>query len=149
MVTVAGGHLDFGAEKAKALMAETGFPDGLTDKMIARQSPSYGPFNQVLQAQSEEVDINPKLKWVDHATWHQVTRQYLGRSVTYGAARCRWRMCVWHSFSPQSIICTETAVTSISHCNVADALIDAARVEIYPQKQIELWQEARRATLGL
>lgn len=131
MVTDAGGHLDFGAEKAKALMAETGFPVGLTDKIIASQLPSYGPSNQVLQAQSEEVDIKPELKPVDHATWHQMTRQYLGPSVTYGAARCRWRMCIWHSFSPQSIICTETDVTSISDCNMADALIDAARVEIY------------------
>src|SRR5690606_34328532 len=41
----------FDAEKAKALLAEAGHPDGLTVKMISSQLPSYESSNQILQAQ--------------------------------------------------------------------------------------------------
>ena len=39
---------------------------------------------------------------------------------------------------------TPTAVTNFSHCNVADAEIDGARVATDKAKQLELWAEAQK-----
>jgi len=139
------GHMDFNADKAKALLAEAGFPDGLTVKMIASQLPSYESSNQVLQAQLEEVGIKLELEPVEHATWHQMIRKDLSPLVNYGAARFPVAdVYLTQFFHSKSIIGTETAVTNFSHCNVADAQIEAARVETNPQKQIALWNEAQR-----
>src|SRR5690606_34903966 len=81
------GYMAFNPEKARELLAEAGYPDGLTVKMISSQLPSYESSNQILQAQLEEVGINLELEPVEHATWHQMIRQDLSPLVTYGAAR--------------------------------------------------------------
>lgn len=139
------GHMDFNAEQAKALLAEAGFPDGLTVKMIASQLPSYESSNQVLQAQLEEVGITLELEPVEHATWHQMIRKDLSPLVNYGAARFPVAdVYLTQFFHSKSIVGTDTAVTNFSHCNVADAQIEAARVETDPQKQIALWNDAQR-----
>jgi peptide/nickel transport system substrate-binding protein len=139
------GHMDFNADKARALLAEAGFPDGLTVKMIASQLPSYESSNQVLQAQLEEVGITLELEPVEHATWHQMIRQDLSPLVNYGAARFPVAdVYLTQFFHSKSIVGTETAVTNFSHCNVADAQIEAARTETDPQKQIALWNEAQK-----
>ncbi len=135
----------FDAEKAKALLAEAGYPDGLTVKMISSQLPSYESSNQILQAQLEESGFTLELEPVEHATWHQMIRQDLSPLVTYGAARFPVAdVYLTQFFHSDSIIGTPTAVTNFSHCDVADEQIEAARVETDPQKQIELWQEAQR-----
>ncbi|TKT75852.1 ABC transporter substrate-binding protein [Aquamicrobium sp. LC103] len=135
----------FDAEKAKALLTEAGYPDGLTVKMISSQLPSYESSNQILQAQLEETGFMLELEPVEHATWHQMIRQDLSPLVTYGAARFPVAdVYLTQFFHSDSIIGTPTAVTNFSHCDVADEQIEAARVETDPQKQIELWQEAQR-----
>jgi peptide/nickel transport system substrate-binding protein len=47
-------------------------------------------------------------------------------------------------FHGRSIVKTPTAVTNFSHCNQADAQIDAARVSTDPAAQLKLWAEAQR-----
>lgn len=139
------GYMAFNPEKARELLAEAGYPDGLTVKMISSQLPSYESSNQILQAQLEEVGINLELEPVEHATWHQMIRQDLSPLVSYGAARFPVAdVYLTQFFHSQSAIGTDTAVTNFSHCDVADEQIEAARVETDPQKQIELWNEAQR-----
>lgn len=139
------GHVTFDAEKAKALLAEAGYPDGLSVKMISSQLPSYESSNQVLQAQLEEVGINMELEPVEHATWHQMIRQDLSPLVSYGAARFPVAdVYLSQFFHSSSAIGSPTAVTNFSHCDVADKQIEAARVETDPAKQLELWHEAQR-----
>lgn len=143
------GHFSFDAEKAKALLAEAGFPDGLTVKMISSQLPSYESSNQVLQAQLEEVGITLELEPVEHATWHQMIRQDLSPLVTYGAARFPIAdVYLTQFFHSASAIGAEKQVTNFSHCDVADAEIEAARVETDPAKQIALWEEAQRKIIA-
>ena len=142
------GHVSFDAEKARALLAEAGYPDGLSVKMISSQLPSYDSSNQILQAQLDEVGITIELEPVEHATWHQLIRQDLSPLVNYGAARFPVAdVYLTQFFHSGSIIGTPTAVTNFSHCDVADAQIEAARIETDPQKQIALWQEAQRLIL--
>ena len=143
------GHVTFDADKAKALLAEAGFADGLTVKMIASQLPSYQSSNQVLQAQLEEIGITLELEQVEHATWHQMIRQDLSPLVTYGAARFPVAdVYLTQFFHSASAIGAEKQVTNFSHCDVADAEIEAARVETDPARQIALWEEAQRKIIA-
>ncbi len=139
------GHVSFDAERARELLAEAGYPDGLTVRMIASQLPSYEASNQILQAQLDEVGITLELEPVEHATWHQMIRQDLSPLVTYGAARFPVAdVYLTQFFHSDAIIGKPTAVTNFSHCDVADEQIEAARVETDPERQIELWEEAQR-----
>lgn len=132
-------------DKAKALLAEAGFPNGLTVKMISSQMPSYATTDQLLQAQLAKAGIKLELEPVEHATWHQMIRKDLSPLVDYGAARFpvadTYLTQFYHS---NSAIAAPGQVTNFSHCSVADKQIEAARTEVDPKKQIELWQEAQK-----
>src|SRR5690606_23417608 len=47
-------------------------------------------------------------------------------------------------FHSRATVGTPTGVTNFSHCSVADAEIDAARIEPDATKQAALWKEAQR-----
>lgn len=147
--TADNGLMKFDPDKARELLAEAGYPDGLTVKMLSSQLPSYESSNQVMQAQLEEVGINLELEPVEHATWHQLIREDLSPLVSYGAARFPVAdVYLTQFFHSKSGIGTETAVTNFSHCDVADEQIEAARVETDPDKQIALWEEAQRLIIA-
>lgn len=139
------GRLPHDLEKAKALLAEAGYPDGLAVKMMSSQMPSYATTDQLLQAQLAKAGIKLQLEQVEHATWHQMIRKDLSPLVDYGAARFpvadTYLTQFYHS---KSGIGEPGQVTNFSHCSVADKQIEAARTETDPKKQIELWQEAQK-----
>lgn len=138
-------RFDFDPEKAKSLLREAGFPNGLAFNMIASQSPGYYAELQILQANLKESGIMVTLQPAEHATWHQLIRKDLNPVVPYGAARFPIAdVYLTQFFHSRSSVGTATAVTNFSHCNVADEQIDAARTELDPQKRIELWHEAQR-----
>lgn len=139
------GLLSFDADKSKQLLAEAGYPNGLTVKMISSQLPSYESSNQVLQAQLEGTGFTLELEPVEHATWHQMIRKDLSPIVSYGAARFPVAdVYLTQFFDSASSIGSPTAVVNFSHCDVADEQIRAARVESNPEKQLQLWHEAQR-----
>ncbi len=131
-------------EKAKALLKEAGYPDGVTIKMIQSQLPEMLTAAQVFQAQLKRAGINLDMQVVEHATYHQQIRQDLSSIVYYSAARFPVAdVYLTQFFHSRSIVKTPTAVTNFSHCNVADAEIDGARVETDKAKQLALWAEAQ------
>ena len=131
--------------KAKALLAEAGHPNGLTVKVIQSQLPEMLTAMQVFQAQLKRAGINLDLQVVEHATFHAQIRKDLSPLVYYSAARFPIAdVTLTQFFHSRSIVGTPTAVTNFSHCNVADAEIDAARTEPDAAKQVELWHAAQR-----
>ncbi|MBN8896830.1 MAG: polyamine ABC transporter substrate-binding protein, partial [Rhodospirillales bacterium] len=135
--------------KAKALLKEAGYPDGLTVKMIQSQLPEMLTAAQVIQAQLKKAGINLDLQVVEHATFHQQIRQDLSPMVYYSAARFPIAdVTLTQFFHSRSIVKTPTAVTNFSHCNVADKEIDAARVETDRTKQLALWAEAQKKIIA-
>ena len=132
-------------EKAKALLAEAGFSNGLTIKMISSQLPNYATMDPVIQAQLAQAGITLDLQPVEHATWHQMIRKDLSPIVEYSASRFpvadTYLTQFYHS---NSAIGQPGQVTNFSHCDVADQQIAAARVEIDKEKQTQLWQEAQK-----
>ena len=132
-------------DKAKSLLKEAGFPDGITVKMIQSQLPEMLTAAQVFQAQLKKAGINLDMQVVEHATFHQQIRQDLSTMVYYSAARFPVAdVTLTQFFHSRSIVKTPTAVTNFSHCNVADAEIDAARGETDRAKQLALWAEAQK-----
>ncbi len=132
-------------EKARELLKEAGYPDGLTIKMIQSQLPEMLTAAQVFQAQLKRAGINLDMQVVEHATYHQQIRQDLSPIVYYSAARFPVAdVYLTQFFHSRSIVKTPTAVTNFSHCNVADAEIDGARVATDKAKQLALWAEAQK-----
>lgn len=131
--------------RARALLKEAGYPDGITVKVIQSQLPEMLTAMQVFQAQLKRAGINLDLQVVEHATFHAQIRQDLSPLVYYSAARFPIAdVTLTQFFHSRSTVKTPTAVTNFSHCNVADAQIDAARTEPDPAKQIALWHDAQR-----
>ena len=131
--------------KAKELLAQAGYPNGITVKMIQSQLPEMLTAAQVIQAEMKRAGINLELQVVEHATFHQQIRQDLSPIVYYSAARFPIAdVTLTQFFHSRSIVKTPTAVTNFSHCNVADQEIDAARVEPDRTKQLALWAEAQK-----
>ena len=136
---------DFDPAKARSLLRAAGYPDGLAFNMIASQSPGYYAELQILQANLKESGITVTLQPAEHATWHQLIRKDLNPVVPYGAARFPIAdVYLTQFFHSSSSVGTPTAVTNFSHCSVADKQIEAARVELDPQRRSELWKEAQR-----
>ncbi|MBY3101266.1 polyamine ABC transporter substrate-binding protein [Rhizobium laguerreae] len=139
------GVLEYNPAKSRALLAEAGFPDGLTVTMINSQLSGLENLGQLLQAQFADAGITLNIQPVEHATYHEMIRKDLSPIVLYGAARFpiadTYLTQFYHS---NSAIGKATAVTNFSHCDVADKQIDDARVETDPNKQIELWKEAQK-----
>jgi peptide/nickel transport system substrate-binding protein len=132
-------------EKAKALLKEAGYPNGVTIKMVQSQLPEMLTAAQVFQAQLKRAGINLDLQVVEHATYHQQIRQDLSPIVYYSAARFPVAdVYLTQFFHSRSIVKTPTAVTNFSHCDVADTDIDRARGETDKAKQIALWAEAQK-----
>jgi peptide/nickel transport system substrate-binding protein len=132
-------------ERAKALLKEAGYPNGVTIKMIQTQLPEMLTAAQVFQAQLKRAGINLDMQVVEHATYHQQIRQDLSPIVYYAAARFPVAdIYLTQFFHSRSIVKTPTAVTNFSHCDVADQEIDAARSEADKAKQLALWATAQK-----
>jgi peptide/nickel transport system substrate-binding protein len=147
--TADNGLPQFDLAKAKALLTEAGYANGVTLKVIHTQLPNMLAQMQVVQAQLKRAGINLDLQVVEHATFHQMIRQDLSSIVFYSAARFPVAdVYLTQFYHSRSIVKTPTAVTNFSHCNAADAEIDAARTEPNDAKQIALWQEAQRKVIA-
>ncbi len=132
-------------EKAKALLAEAGFADGVSVKTIHTTLPGMLATIEAVQAQLKKTGIDLQIEPVEHATFHAQIREDLSPVVHYSAARFPVAdVYLTQFFDSKSIVKTESAITNFSHCNVADDEIRAARVEQDPAKQKELWKEAQK-----
>ena len=131
--------------RARALLAEAGHPNGITIRVIHTQLPEMLTMMQVVQQQLRRSGITLDLQVVEHATFHQQIRQDLSPLVYYSAARFPVAdIYLSQFFHGRSRVQTPTAVTNFSHCDQADAQIDAARVNPSVDEQRRLWAEAQK-----
>jgi peptide/nickel transport system substrate-binding protein len=136
--------LPYDPEKAKALLKEAGHPNGLTIHIIHTNLPGMLSMMEVVQAQLRKVGIILDMEVVEHATFHANIRKDMSPIVHYAAGRFPIAdTYLTQFFHSRSIVGTPTAVTNFSHCNDADAEIDAARVEPDVAKQKALWKTAQ------
>jgi peptide/nickel transport system substrate-binding protein len=138
------GLLPHNVDRAKALLAEAGFPQGLTIKIVHTQLPEMLNAMQVVQQQLRRAGITLDIETTEHGAWHQRIRRSESPVVYYAAARFPvadvYLSQFYHS---RSQVGSPTAVTNFTNCNQADSEIDAARTETDAAKQIALWRTAQ------
>ena len=133
-------------EKAKALLAQAGYPEGFTLDLITSEKRLFQVNYQVLKQQLARVGINCRIKVVSHRNMHKSIRdwQHPRPVVIYVA----WRPDVdaylsqfFHSdFIPSP---GEKTGSNFSYYDKIDQLIEDARFEIDLEKQINLWSQAQ------
>ncbi len=139
----------FDPAKAKALLAEAGHPDGFTVKAIVSNISAQRPFMEVIQAELAKVGIKLDMQVVDHPTYQSQIRRDLSGLVFYGAARFPIAdTYLSEFFHSKAIVGTPTAASNFSHCKVADAEIEGARVASDPAAQKAMWTEAQRKIMA-
>jgi peptide/nickel transport system substrate-binding protein len=131
--------------RARALLAEAGHPNGISIRSVVSNISAQQPIMEQVQAQLRRAGITLEMDIVDHPTYHQRIRQDLSALTFYGAARFpvadSYLSQFYHSRSAPG---RPTMSLNFAHCDVADDLIDAARVEPDAAKQMAAWAEAQR-----
>jgi peptide/nickel transport system substrate-binding protein len=136
-------------DRAKKLLAEAGYPGGVTLTTIQSTLPSLLRLMEGLQAQLRKAGITLKIEPVDHPTYMAQIRKDLSPVTLYQAARFPVAdVYLSQFFHSRSTVGTPTAVVNFSHCSAADAEIDAARVEPDPARQKALWKAAQEKILA-
>ncbi|MFC1917716.1 ABC transporter substrate-binding protein [Chloroflexota bacterium] len=134
---------EFDLEKAKSLMIEAGYADGLNLECFASPRSTYKPSWEIIQSQLKRIGINLELKWVDHSTYHKMQRADNNRLALYNCWRDTpdvYYSQFWHS---DAIVVTGKAPNqNFTHYDKVDAFIEQARVELDSDKQAALWGEA-------
>lgn len=141
--------LERDVDKAKQLLAEAGYPDGLTLRVVNSNRATLREIIEVLQSQLRDANIDLDIELVDHSTYHSSIRANESQLVLYGANRFPVADTLLSQFYlSDSIVGTPNAVTNFSHCDVADDEIRAARIEPDPTTQDELWATAQQKIIG-
>ena len=131
-------------EKAKALLAEAGYKDGLNISAVITKVESLRLPMMVVQEQLRLAGINLELQVIEHSAVHKQIRQNQSGLVLYGASRFPVAdVYLSQFFLSDSIVGTPTAVTNFSHVAVADDEIRGAKTEVDLNKQLELWAKAQ------
>ncbi len=139
-------HLDYAEnlEKARQLLAEAGYKDGFSLDQVSSKKRIYRVNYEILRAQLARIGILCNIRVVSHATMHRLIRQGVYPLVLYGAWRPNADAYLTRFFHSDSIVATGARPdTNFSHYDKVDRLIEAARLEIGPEKQINLWKQAQ------
>jgi len=130
--------------KAKQLLSEAGYPDGFTIEVVSSEKRLYRRFYEVLRGQLARVGIVCNINVKKHSDMHKLIRRESIPIVIYVAWRPNADAYLTRFFHSDSIVVTGARPdTNFSRYNRLDKLIEAARLEINPDKQINLWVQAQ------
>ena len=143
-------------EKAKQLLAEAGYPNGLeTEVIISEMDSSYRKPMIAIQAQVKKAGIDMKLKVVEHSSFHSLVRQDASPIVYYASWRPNVDVFLTRFYHADSaVVSGKKPDTNFSHYGAVDAngdgkidnidaLIENARWELDSKRQNQLWEEAQ------
>jgi len=143
-VAAAGVEYAVDRDKAMELLTEAGYPDGFSLDVFASESTSYLNAYQNLQAQWAEIGVELNITVVDHSSMHSLIREDANPLVVYMAWRPNADVYLTRFYHSDSIVVTGAKPdTNFSHYTGIDDLIEAARVEIDAEAQIDMWKQAQ------
>jgi len=147
---VGGLRYDQDINVAMALLAAAGYPNGFdAGEVVISERAEYLIPMQNIQAQLAECGIDMTLKVVDHSSMHTLIRQDVNPMVLYVAWRPNADVFLTRFYHSASIVVTGTKPdTNFSHITDIDKLIEAARAELGPAKQISYWKAAQVVILA-
>lgn len=138
--------LDYAPDPAKAgqLLAEAGYPNGFSLEVVTSGQPIYRLSYEAMKLQLAHIGIELTIKPTDHSTMHRLIREDANPLVVYSAWRPNADNYLTRFFHSDSIVMTGARPdTNFSHYDKIDRLIEAARLETQPGRQIELWKQAQ------
>lgn len=131
-------------KKAKQLLTEAGFPNGFDLKVISSEKRVHHKVYDILKEQLARVGIRVQVEKVPHKQMHKMIRQNISPIVLYFTIRPNADSYLRGFFHSDSRVVTGSRPnTNFSQYDKVDSLIDDARTEIDPQKQIALWEQAQ------
>ncbi len=135
---------DVDRERAKQMLADAGYPDGFSLEVVTSEMTGYRRIYENMQAQLAEVGVDLKVNVVDHSTMHAQIREDVNPIVVYIAWRPNADVYLTRFYHSDSIVVTGAKPdTNFSHYDQIDDLIEAARVETDPEKQVQMWKDAQ------
>jgi peptide/nickel transport system substrate-binding protein len=147
------GHIDAGwakykrdPEKAKKLLAEAGYPDGLTVKLFMSVGPWYLNKMIVYQDELKECGINLEMKQVDHTVYKTKIMQGVNPIVIWGdrlPLSTYWLRDMYHS---DSALGTPKAARNFMYYSnpEVDRLIELAETSFDEKVRLDALAEAQR-----
>jgi len=134
----------FNLEKARQLLAEAGYQNGFALKVVASELDQYLKNYESMRDQLIRINVDLKVEVVDHSTMHKKIRQGVNPITLYVAWRPNADVYLTRFFHSDSVVVTGAKPdTNFSHYDKIDGLIEAGRLEINSDKQIELWKHAQ------
>ena len=131
-------------KKAKALLTQAGYPNGFTLKLVGSEKRTYRNFYRILHEQLARIGIVTRTKILPHADMHREIRTHPKPIVIYTAWRPNADVFLSRFFHSDAILISGIKPdTNFSHYTKIDQLIEAARHEPNPAKQISLWHQAQ------
>ncbi|MFO7885831.1 MAG: ABC transporter substrate-binding protein [Desulfobacteraceae bacterium] len=131
-------------KKSRSLLTEAGYPHGFDLDLVSSEKRLHITLNQSLADQLARIGIQCRLHVKKHADMHKLIRHQPYPIVLYVAWRPNADQFLTRFFHSNSIIVKGSSPdTNFSHYDKIDALIEDARREINPEKQIDLWKHAQ------
>jgi len=131
-------------KKARRLLAEAGYPDGFTLELVSSEKRLYRRTYETIRDQLARIGIQCNITIKKHSAMHKAIRQESLPIVAYVAWRPNADAYLTRLFHSDSIVVTGGQPdTNFSRYNSIDKLIEAARFEIDPEKQVNLWVQAQ------
>ena len=142
-------------EEAKKLLAEAGYKDGFKLSAFMTTKPYYKAILEICQELWKPLGVDLEIKVVDHTTFHANIRKDMSDVIVYYAGRAPVAdsyLTQW--YYSKSAIGQPTQITNFSHYGEVDAdgdgkidsidhYIEAARSELDPEKQKEMYYKAQ------
>lgn len=130
--------------KAKELLAQAGYPNGLKLKSVITSLPVLQAVMEAIQNQLKRSGIDVDVSVVDHAAYLAAIKADQSALVLYGAGRIPIAdSYLSEFFHSRAAIGAPGQMNNYSHCSVADKEIDAARSEPDKKRQLEYWKLAQ------
>ena len=131
-------------DRARLLMAEAGYPNGFSLEMVSSEKRIYRRVYEVLKRQLSKINIDCRITVESHANMHRLIRKTPKAIVVYAAWRPNADAYLTRFFHSDSIVVIgKKRDTNFSHYKKIDTLIEDARLEINPVKQLNLWGQAQ------
>lgn len=130
--------------KARQLMEDAGFPEGFSLDLVTSEKRLYRTCYEEMRRQLSKIGIDCRIAVKTHSDMHRQIRRDPKAIVIYVAWRPNADAYLSQFFHSDAIVVTGMRPdTNFSHYDKVDSLIEAARLEIDPERQAHLWVQAQ------